>query len=68
MRNLCRTISFTIRSFVGEEFPDLDCRWRRSPSLRSLAKRTFWEKATILHAEYHRPRKAAPGTLFPPLL
>jgi Nucleotidyl transferase AbiEii toxin, Type IV TA system len=20
-----------------------------------LAKRTFWEKATILHAEYHRP-------------
>ena len=25
------------------------------PSSRLLAKRTFWEKATILHAEYHRP-------------
>ena len=24
-------------------------------SSHSLAKRTFWEKATILHAEYHRP-------------
>ena len=27
-----------------------------------LAKRTFWEKATILHAEYHRPpEKRLPG-------
>ena len=27
-----------------------------------LAKRTFWEKATILHAEYHRPpEKPLPG-------
>lgn len=24
-----------------------------------LAKRTFWEKATILHAEYHRPAEKA---------
>jgi hypothetical protein len=24
-----------------------------------LAKRTFWEKATILHAEYHRPPEKA---------
>ena len=45
---------FTIRSFVVEEFPVL------TPDggvdvVALLAKRTFWEKATILHAEYHRP-------------
>lgn len=45
---------FTIRSFAGEEFPkvvaDSDIA-----VVALLAKRTFWEKATILHAEYHRP-------------
>jgi nucleotidyltransferase AbiEii toxin of type IV toxin-antitoxin system len=45
---------FTIRAFVGEEFPEL------VPDgdvgvVALLARRTFWEKATILHAEYHRP-------------
>jgi hypothetical protein len=45
---------FTIRSFAAEEFPnlvtdvDIDV-------VALLAKRTFWEKATILHAEYYRP-------------
>lgn len=29
------------------------------------AKRTFWEKATLLHAEYHRdPKKPLPGRMF----
>ena len=52
---------FTIRSFVGEEFPAL------IPDgdvgvVALLAKRTFWEKATILHAECHRPPdKQLPG-------
>ena len=52
---------FTIRSFVGEEFPAL------IPDgdvgvVALLAKRTFWEKATILHAECHRPpHKQLPG-------
>ena len=45
---------FTIRSFAQEEFPgavvDGDTQ-----VMALLAKRTFWEKATILHAEYHRP-------------
>jgi len=45
---------FRIRSFVAEEFPDLvpdgDVQ-----VIALLAKRTFWEKATILHAEFHRP-------------
>jgi hypothetical protein len=45
---------FTIRSFAVEEFPnlvtDVDV-----DVVALLAKRTFWEKVTILHAEYHRP-------------
>ena len=45
---------FTIRSFAGEEFPALVAD-RDVAVVALLAKRTFWEKATILHAEYHRP-------------
>jgi hypothetical protein len=45
---------FTIRAFAGEEFPsavpDRDVQVKAL-----LGKRTFWEKATILHAECHRP-------------
>ena len=35
-------------------------------SVTSLtAKRTFWEKITLLHAEYHRdPQKPLPGRMF----
>jgi hypothetical protein len=52
---------FMIRSFAATEFPDL---FKESGVLVTslLAKRTFWEKATILHAEFHRPPdKPAPG-------
>lgn len=47
-----------VRPYAAEEFPGAfeDAR----AEVRVLgAKRTFWEKATILHAEYHRgePRK-----------
>jgi len=45
---------FAIRSFVAEEFPHLVPE-ADVPLLALLAKRTFWEKATILHAEYFRP-------------
>jgi len=45
---------FTIRSFVAEEFPKL-MQKPNAAVVALLAKRTFWEKATILHAEYHRP-------------
>ena len=45
---------FTIRAFAGEEFPG--AVKDRDVSVKALlSKRTFWEKATILHAEYHRP-------------
>jgi hypothetical protein len=45
---------FTIRSFVAEEFPHLTPE-SDVAVVALLAKRTFWEKATILHAEYYRP-------------
>jgi hypothetical protein len=45
---------FIVRSFAGEEFPSVVIE-RDVPVKALLAKRTFWEKATILHAEYHRP-------------
>lgn len=45
---------FMIRSFVAEVFPNL-IEDGDVPVVALLAKRTFWEKATILHAEYYRP-------------
>jgi hypothetical protein len=51
---------FTIRSFVAEEFPNVFTDGDVSV-VALLAKRTFWEKTTILHAEYHRaPEKLLP--------
>jgi len=51
---------FPIRPFAAEEFPGLFAEAEvRVTAL--LAKRTFWEKATILHAEYRR----GPGKPFP---
>jgi len=44
---------FSIRPFAAEEFPGFFAEAVvRVTAL--LAKRTFWEKATILHAQYHR--------------
>jgi hypothetical protein len=45
---------FTIRSFAAEEFPNVVADGDVAV-VALLAKRTFWEKATILHAEYYRP-------------
>lgn len=45
---------FTIRSFAAEEFPEVIVDGDVAV-VALLAKRTFWEKATILHAEYYRP-------------
>jgi hypothetical protein len=44
----------TVTPWVAEEFPALFA----APACRVIAleiERTFWEKATILHTEYHRP-------------
>jgi len=51
---------FSIRSFVAEEFPNLVPEGDVEV-MALLAKRTFWEKATILHAQYYRaPESAIP--------
>jgi hypothetical protein len=49
---------FTIRSFAAEEFPEV-INDADVTVTALLAKRTFWEKATILHAECHRPKDKA---------
>jgi hypothetical protein len=47
-----------VRSILADEFP----KELLEPDGAVVAlevERTFWEKATILHAEYHRPREQA---------
>lgn len=44
----------TIQPWVAEVFPAVFADWRCEVTALELA-RTFWEKATILHAEHHRP-------------
>lgn len=46
--------------YVAEEFPDLFAAPECTVKTLS-AERTFWEKATILHAEHHRPAGKALG-------
>ncbi len=55
--------NYRITPYVAEEFPFVFTE--PSCQVTTLeAERTFWEKATILHAEYHRPRaKASAGRL-----
>ena len=45
---------YDITPFAAEHFPKLFAEPRCSIAT-VVARRTFWEKATILHAEYHRP-------------
>lgn len=52
--------TYRIKPFASEEFPDLFA----APVIELeaiTAERTFWEKATILHAEFHRPAEKRPG-------
>jgi hypothetical protein len=50
--------NFTIRSFAAEEFPNV-VHDGDVAVVALLAKRTFWEKVTILHAECYRPPEKA---------
>lgn len=58
--------SKTISPYVQQILPEL---FDSSPEMKvtSLtAKRTFWEKVTLLHAEHHRnPQKPLPGRMSP---
>lgn len=49
----------TVTAYVAEELPQI---LPAAIPVRVLAaRRTFWEKATILHAEYYRPSDKATG-------
>ncbi len=48
------TGSKPITPWVAEDFPSLFAM-TMTPVVVLEAERTFWEKATILHSEYHRP-------------
>lgn len=45
---------YPIRPWIAEIFPLAFPDWQCEVTALEIA-RTFWEKATILHAEYHRP-------------
>jgi hypothetical protein len=45
---------YPIRPLIGAAFPALFADWQCMVVALEL-QRTFWEKATILHAEHHRP-------------
>jgi len=46
--------NYDIQPYAAEYFPKLFLQ-PKCPIATVVARRTFWEKATILHAEYHRP-------------
>ncbi len=50
------TMTGTLRPYASEEFPD-HFEHPTCDVVTLAAERTFWEKATILHAEYHRPTR-----------
>ena len=43
-----------IRPWLADEFPQLFLNWSCNVVVLEI-ERSFWEKATILHAEHHRP-------------
>lgn len=45
---------YPIRPWIAEIFPAAFPDWQCEVTTLEI-ERTFWEKATILHAEYHRP-------------
>lgn len=48
------TGSYPIKPLIADAYPQLFENWSCSVTALEL-ERTFWEKATILHAEFHRP-------------
>lgn len=52
-----------IRSYAAEDYPDFFEDANSTVTVLS-AQRTFWEKATALHAEAHRPAETATPQYF----
>ncbi len=55
----------TVTTYVQQLLPELFDSPTEIKVTALTAKRTYWEKITLLHAEYHRdPKKPLPGRLF----
>lgn len=52
----------TIRPMLADVLPDMEAE--RDTVVAMEVERSFWEKATILHAEYHRPASQPIGERF----
>ncbi len=52
----------TIKPMLADTLPDME--EERDEVVAMEVERTFWEKATILHAEYHRPAAQPVGERF----
>lgn len=48
---------YSIKPLLADTFPQLFDGWNCQVTALEL-ERTFWEKATILHAEFHRPENS----------
>ena len=57
------TGSYAIRPLLADAFPQLFDGWACRVTALEL-ERTFWEKATILHAEFHRPAESPTPTRY----
>lgn len=54
---------YAIKPLLADAFPQLFDGWACSVTALEL-ERTFWEKATILHAEFHRPAESPTPTRY----
>ena len=57
------TGSYAIKPLLADAFPKLFEGWACNVTALQL-ERTFWEKATILHAEFHRPAESPTPTRY----
>lgn len=57
------TGSYPIKPLLADAFPKLFDAWACTVTALEL-ERTFWEKATILHAEFHRPAESPTPTRY----
>jgi hypothetical protein len=55
--------SYAIKPLLADAFPQLFEGWACQVTALEL-ERTFWEKATILHAEFHRPVESPTPTRY----
>lgn len=54
---------YAVRPLLADAFPQLFTGWACTVTALEL-ERTFWEKATILHAEFHRPADSPTPTRY----